>query len=131
MALPGRSLPLLALVACQYYRQAPPPACDRTQISIAPARIDFGGVTVGQSAITTFAISQDYCGAVSVKSVAVTGDPEFTLALQDAGAGLAASAGAVRFSPSGSNTFEGLLVLTTDSEAVPVLEVWLSGQGLP
>jgi hypothetical protein len=124
-------LPLLALAACQFYRQAPPPACDRTSIDVEPASIDFGSVAPGDSATVAFEISQDYCGAVLVESVAVTGDPVFSLVLQDAGTGYSSSSSAVRFAPTGPGPFGGLLIVTTSSSAYQVIEVPLGGNGAP
>jgi hypothetical protein len=123
-------IPLLALGACQFYRQAPPPACDRTSIAVEPTSIDFGSVSVGQSATFAFAVTQDYCGAVVVRSVAATGDTGFSLVLQDAGEAFSNSASAVRFAPSGLGPFGGLLIVTTSSPVVPVIEVSLSGTGV-
>jgi hypothetical protein len=88
-------------------------------------------VSVGKNGIAAFQITQDYCGAVIVESVAVTGAPEFSLIVQDAGAGFSSSASAVSFAPTGPGPYGGLLIVTTSSARVPVLEVSLSGTGVP
>ncbi len=127
-----KPIPLLALVACQFYRQAPASACNQSSITLAPTSIDFGDVSVGESATAPFQLSQDACGAVRLEALSVNGNPAFTLVLQDAGEAffLGDSASSVRFAPASLGSYEAVLAINTSSISDPVLELSLTGQGV-
>ena len=125
-----RPIPFLALVACQVYRQSP--SCDKSSIRVEPTSLDFGAVVVGQSATDAFQLAQDYCGAVELEAVSLSGSLAFTLVLQDAGEAsfLGGGASSVRFAPTAIGTFDALLIINTSSSSDPVLELSLAGQGV-
>jgi hypothetical protein len=106
------------------------------RIATIPARIDFGvdagtPVKVGLAGSQTLTIKNSGSGVLTMSSVTLSGDPEFT-ATRPASMALDAGEGTditITFSPMDVRTYSGRITITSNAKNVPTAGISVSGRG--
>ena len=99
------------------------------QISVSPASLSFGGVTVGQSKSQTVTIKNTGNASLNITSATVDNKQFSVPALPASIAAGATASLSVQFTPTSSGAQSGTLTLASNDPANPTVKVSLTGTG--